>query len=328
MKHYFFLPLLLILLFNGCASSRPAVKEIIVLTKAEKVLQKIKQNGNEIEKYFFIERNGQIIIKADVQYEDEKYNVVYYLEKIIKLENYLYEVPFTVYKDGTEAVFNDALIWSIKDSGSGLLLSFDDDYYNKWQEKFALFEKYNAKVTFFIQGIIPDSFYLNATNRGHDIGYHSLNHLDLRSVSRNIFLRETIAPLESYKKNGKTITSFAYPFGFYRLWMHNTLLQSFEILRGYGTTLHLYKKDEINKRFISSRAIDNLLFKNDDDFYKYISLILRVNKFLDKEMILPLTTHDISNAPWGISHKRLEYLLKTAADLKLTFYNYKDFSQH
>jgi hypothetical protein len=42
--------------------------------------------------------------------------------------------------------------------------------------------------------------------------------------------------------------------------------------------------------------------------------------------ILPLTTHTIAaEAAWGISPERLEYLLKTTAELGLQFYRYGDF---
>jgi hypothetical protein len=44
-------------------------------------------------------------------------------------------------------------------------------------------------------------------------------------------------------------------------------------------------------------------------------------------MVLPLTSHDISDdALWGITPRRLEYLLKTALNLRLRFYVYRDFA--
>jgi len=50
-------------------------------------------------------------------------------------------------------------------------------------------------------------------------------------------------------------------------------------------------------------------------------------KFIDKKLVLPLTTHDISAAAaWGISPRRLEYLLKTAGELGVAFYCYSDFA--
>jgi hypothetical protein len=51
--------------------------------------------------------------------------------------------------------------------------------------------------------------------------------------------------------------------------------------------------------------------------------MLRTVKFTGG--ILPLTTHDISDADWGITAGRLEYTLKAARDLRLRFYRYSDF---
>jgi len=346
MKFKEFLSLLFILLLSGCANKPAVITEIelskiptiiesyeksieIFLTPAEKVVQQIKQNGNEIEKYFIIDKNKNIVIKANAQYENEKFDIVYYLEEIKKTGNYLYEVPFTVYNSRTKDIYNDTLLWNIidSDSDSGLLLSFDDDYFNRWEDKFDLFDKYSAKVTFFIQGARFDAFYFKAVNRGHDVGYHTLNHPDLRKVSRDIFFKETISFSESIKQKEITFSSFAYPYGFFEPWMHNTLLKTFNVLRGYGTTFRLFTKDEINGRYISSYAIDNILFPEEEDFNRYISLMLRTVKFIDKDMVFPLTTHDISEAAWGISHERLEYLLKTTNDLKLTFYRFSDFAE-
>jgi hypothetical protein len=54
--------------------------------------------------------------------------------------------------------------------------------------------------------------------------------------------------------------------------------------------------------------------------------MLRTAKFIGGDSIIPMTTHDISgDADWGISRPRLDYLLRTAAALKLRFYRYGDF---
>jgi hypothetical protein len=64
----------------------------------------------------------------------------------------------------------------------------------------------------------------------------------------------------------------------------------------------------------------------EDHFDRDITMMLRTVKFLDGDWVLPLTTHDISNAAWGISRRRLEFLLKTASELGLVFYRYSDFA--
>jgi peptidoglycan/xylan/chitin deacetylase (PgdA/CDA1 family) len=202
----------------------------------------------------------------------------------------------------------------------------DDDYVKAWEQSFDLFDKYGARITFFIQGeYIP--FTVKALERGHDVGFHSINHLDLRKVSAEKFRKETVEPLSSYRREGVPLLSFAYPFGFSEPWMHKILLETFSILRGYGTTFRLYNEAEIRSGYIISRAIDNTVIRGEENFNRLITLMLRTVKFIDGGF-LPLTTHDISDtALWGISKRRLEFLLKTASELKLKFYLYSDFSK-
>jgi hypothetical protein len=107
--------------------------------------------------------------------------------------------------------------------------------------------------------------------------------------------------------------------------MNEELLKHFKILRGYGVTFKVYDRTTIQQGYISSRAIDNILFKKDEDFKAAITIMLRTLKFIGGERILPLTTHTIADdADWGITPARMEYVLKTARDLRLVFYRYSD----
>jgi hypothetical protein len=98
------------------------------------------------------------------------------------------------------------------------------------------------------------------------------------------------------------------------------------VLRGYGVTYRLYDRSAIYSAHIISKAVDNTVIKGEENFDRLISVMFRTAGFLD--MVLPLTTHDISDdALWGITPRRLEYLLKTASDLRLRFYVYRDFAR-
>jgi len=104
------------------------------------------------------------------------------------------------------------------------------------------------------------------------------------------------------------------------------LSEKFSILRGYGTTIRFYNESDINSGYIISYAIDNTVIPNEERYNRLISMMLITVKFLGDGWVLPLTTHDISSsASWGISPRRLEFVLKTAADLNLQFYRYSDF---
>jgi len=304
----------------------PSPEELPPLLKQpfEQALEKVKQNGKDIDKYYILDK-GRIVVKAGLRVENEDFEIIYDLENARKSGSSAYEVGFSCYDKESGLFLKDILVWNPLASDAGLLLSFDDDYTASWERYFGLFDAYNAKVTFFIYGR-ANTFCAKALNRGHDIGYHSLSHRDLRQMTSDEFNKETIEPVKSFRDAGIPLSAFAYPFGFYEPWMHNVLLRSFGTLRGYGVAFRLYSESEIRRGYISSRAIDNTVITPDEDFYSIVNLMLMAVTFIDKKLVLPLTTHDISAAAWGISPRRLEYLLKTARDLGLKFYRYSDFA--
>ena len=240
------------------------------------------------------------------------------------------KMGFSLHDKNAELLSKDEFVWNIPgesddaaENPTGLLLAFDDDYRDAWEGAFDLFDRYQARVTFFIQGDYSP-FCKTALERGHDIGYHTAHHLNLLNVSREEFYLETLAGVEDFRREGIPLRSFAYPFGFSAPWMQEALRESFSIQRGFGVTFRVYGKDDIESGYLISRSIDNILFKREEDFEVMIDAMLRTVKFTGG--VLPLTTHDISDAAdWGITGRRLEYVLKSARDLRLRFYRYSDF---
>ncbi|MDR1319558.1 MAG: polysaccharide deacetylase family protein [Treponema sp.] len=239
--------------------------------------------------------------------------------------------------------------------GAGLLLSFDDDYRQSWRQYFDLLDRFGARVTFFIQGELDSgedpaaagngaadgagggeaaadgeglaAFCAEAFRRGHDIGYHSANHQDLTGASREVFDSETTEAAEKFRGAGINFSSFAFPFGFSSQWMRDALRPVFKITRGYGVNFRLYDAEFIGEEgYIVSKALDNIIYEDDEEFEREIGLMLLAAKFIGGEKIVPFTSHDISNeARWGIKPKRLEYTLRTAQELGLRFYVFGDF---
>jgi len=317
-------------------SKTESITETITLSTIDSAIQRIKRNSPDIKKYFVLDDNGNITVKAEFSeiprnqeesdlLESDLFEVVYDMNFSGEVtENFGYTVSFTLKTNKTDTVINDSFLWKPQKDTSGILLTFDDDYKETWKNNFDLLDSYNAKVTFFVQGEYS-SFCHEALERGHDIGYHTKNHLNLRNVSRDVFTGETSTPVESFRKAGIPLYSFAYPYGFFDPWMHEELLKHYSLLRGYGTTFRLYDKTQIQNGFISSKALDNILFNKDEDFMAAVDIMFKTVKFIGGDLVLPLTTHDISNtASWGIKPERLRYLLQTANDLQLVFYTYKD----
>ena len=296
----------------------------VPLTPVEKLIERIKQNGADIEKYHLVNANEEIIVKADLQDEAGDYEVIYYLDEAHTLDDSVYLVRFTAREKETDEIIEDTLIWKPAEGNAGILLSFDDYYVKSWIEHMHLFDTYGAKVTFFMQGGF-DPFCHTALEHGHDVGFHTINHLDLRSLSAAAFARETNA--QALRQQGIPADAFAYPYGFYYAWMNDALLQNFSVLRGYGVTFRIYDKNDIYSSYISSRSIDNTVIQSDSEFKLIIISMLRALKFLDGNWVLPLTTHDISGAAWGIKPERLVFVLSQAAELRLKFYRFCDFSE-
>jgi len=286
----------------------------------EAAIDKIKQNSPEIEKYYLLDEAGDIIVRG----KTENFQVRYDLKKLRKESAGSYAVPFTVLYWETGAVQEDILLWKPQKDGAGILLSFDDDFFDTWERSFDLFDRYNAHVTFFVLGTYT-SFSDRAMKRGHDVGYHSLSHSNLK-FSRQTFYAETISPAKNFRNAGVPLVSFAYPFGFYEPWMNEELLKTYRILRGFNTSFQVYgKADIVQNGFVFSRSVDNVLFRQDEYFTAEIDMMLRTLKFIGRGLILPLTSHTISDtADWGIKPHRLEYILQTAHDLQLHFYRYRD----
>lgn len=205
---------------------------------------------------------------------------------------------------------------------AGILLGFDDNYYAGWEAAFPLFDRYGAKVTFFVQG--NPAFCLNALARGHDIGYHTENHVDLRNLDRAAWTYETLDSARALRENGIPLAAFAYPFGFSDPWMDEELLKNYAIIRGFGTTPRFYTKEAIASGLIASKSIDNTVIPDDTAFYQMIGDLLQTAKAVG-DLIIPLTTHNIDDgAQWGIKTARLEFLLQTASEMGLRFYTYRE----
>jgi peptidoglycan/xylan/chitin deacetylase (PgdA/CDA1 family) len=287
--------------------------------------------SNRLQKYFTADKDD-IAVYSDISIDNKNFKVHYDLRNAelsqeARSGSY-FRVPFSVEDRGTKEKRTGTLHWDInalEKDGSGLLLSFDDDYYEEWERYFDLFDRYGARITFFVLGK-PLAFCKRALARGHDVGYHTIRHLNLPKAPRETFDQETVSEISAFHKAGIPLQSFAYPFGLSEPWMHTALSSSFKILRGYGVTFRVYDAASIKKGYIAAKAIDNIVYKNDEDFTTIITVMLRTIKFIGNGSVLPLCTHSIAqSADWGISPARLEYLLKTARDLRLQFYVYQDF---
>jgi hypothetical protein len=153
-----------------------------------------------------------------------------------------------------------------------------------------------------------------------------MNHLNLLKVSREEFFRETLSEPEAYREAGIPLRSFAYPFGFSEPWMQEALAPAFSVQRGFGVRYRLYNRETVRAGYIVSISIDNIIYKTDEEFEAALGMMLRTLKFIGGDSVVALTSHSIADeADWGIKARRLEYLFRSARELKLRFYRFGDF---
>ena len=306
----------------------------------ERALWNIKMNTPLFEKYFYggadlaagrgIAGAANIIVRGKAIIDGNEFRVTYDLANAAIAGRNIFYIPFFLENLTSGVSRRDGLLWSPMDEPSGILLSFDDDYWQAWRRHFDLFDRYGARVTFFVQGSLEPGaltevglFSLEALDRGHDLGFHTINHYDLRRVSRETFYAETIEAANMFFLEGIPFSAFAFPFGFSEPWMHEALAPFFPFIRGYGVNIRFLDSRTLRGGYFVSTAIDNIIFPDEARFKNDIRLILLAAKFIGN-IIVPFTTHDIADAvQWGIAPGRLEFLLRTARELRLNFYTYR-----
>lgn len=126
-------------------------------------------------------------------------------------------------------------------TGPGLALSFDDTSISAWYDLRSLFDRYGARVTFFI------SRYAGVRDReramvkqlaadGHEIAAHTVNHLNgpayVEEHGLAAYLADEVLPsLDVLRADGYDVTSFAYPFGARTREIDEALLPYVPVLR-------------------------------------------------------------------------------------------------
>jgi hypothetical protein len=297
--------------------------ESAVIPAIDRAAELVRTDGEKIGKYFITDEDGLITVKADIREGEDEFEVRYDLGDPEDSENL--RVDFSVEDKQTGERREGSFFWPIREDAAGILLAFDDDYRQAWEEHFDMLDKYGARATYFVQGELSDFCFL-ALNRGHDVGYHTIHHLNLLKVSEEEFYREAASGIGSFRQAGVPLRSFAYPFGLSEPWMREALAGTFDIQRGFGATFRVYTPEAVREGYIVARSIDNIMFKEEEGFEAVIAGMFRTLKFIGGGRVLPIATHDISDtAQWGIKPRRLEYLLKTAGLFKLKFYRYSDF---
>lgn len=219
----------------------------------------------------------------------------------------------------------------------GVALSFDDDFVDQWFDNAALLESYGAKVTFYVTRYEELSAERKAKlhelqKRGHEIGYHTVTHVDaevfLQTHSVDEYLAQEIDPgLKRMNDDGFFPQTFAYPWNGHTPETDAALKARFRFVRGSARLKHgdtyLYQPDgrDHGQTMMPGASLDAANF--DADLLE--KALTKVQQ--DGNSVAILYAHQITAVDSPRSHitpASLEQVLKSARDKGLKFYTMKE----
>lgn len=210
-----------------------------------------------------------------------------------------------------------------------LTISFDDFPRSAVTEAGPILDQHDVKATYFASGGLCETTYLgqeqftrrdleDIADKGHDIGSHTFDHMNALEHSNAAFV-------SSIKKNsdflqdvipGKSIESFAYPFGTVTFSSKLTVSSEFKIGRGLG--------QRPNYRWIDLSQVKAVGFeKRQRQKYNFQSLIKDTSI---KKGWLIVYTHDVRSNPsnWGCTPEELDNLISYAKGYNLNILTFRE----
>ncbi|WP_229212673.1 polysaccharide deacetylase family protein [Dyadobacter soli] len=232
-----------------------------------------------------------------------------------------------------------------KPGAGGIAISFDDHFIKEWYELRPVFQKYNAKATFFIT--CPDS--LNAEEvsmlkqlekEGHEIGFHGTVHAKstelMAAGGPEGYIKAELEPgLRHMHAAGFRPTSYAHPGGNHDDRVDSVLLaKNFTILRDVAISRRKFKgfqlyawpprwMNAIYYAFDRQQKVDALMIDYDEVTEEEIAEAIQEVKENGTALMVfghePLYSAP-SNGKYGFNVSFLAAVLREAHSRKLKFY--------
>lgn len=228
---------------------------------------------------------------------------------------------------------------------ASVVLTFDDRNMNQWVKQIPLFEKYDAKVTFFVDhfhALKPQQIAAlkKLKEAGHAVGCHGAKHRKavdyVRQHGMDKYLAVEIEPaVKQMTDAGLTPTAFAYPSSSRNADIDRALLKTFRHLRG-GTGLDAAQRmRDLKPIFVPVDQIKatGCLIGTGIDYAgteKRPHYLTEIKDALDhakkRGEIVIFYAHNISDKGPGhhISPQALEVILAYAQSIKLPTLTYDD----
>lgn len=220
----------------------------------------------------------------------------------------------------------------------GIMLTFDDKEIKDWYSVRDVFNKYHAKVTFFItRPYLLTEEELDMMNKlkedGHEFGSHGYDHKNaidfLKTNSLDDYINEEVSPsIQLMTEKGFAPTSFSYPFGARTKELDKALLKYFLILRATVATTSGVRIKNLNKVYFSQKNRSKIIngVGIDDSYGNTLDEIIEgMDRAKKNSEVLILYSHAIREKPYHdekyvLSSNILEAILKYAAENNLRFY--------
>ena len=199
--------------------------------------------------------------------------------------------------------------------------TFDDFFESAASSGAGILENYGKRGTFYISSsllgnTLPGfseniaSAYTIETlhSRGHEIGFHTKNHVDLSKSSRLTIMKEMIQGNTIKKITGIKSTNFSYPYG-----RSYSRLDTFAKLLGYTTTRGV--KTGLNNRSDRFSLCSIPIYGHSLDEKSIADLIC---KTVSDNMWLIFYTHDVinSHSRFGCNELQFNSVVKQAMSSK------------
>ncbi len=223
------------------------------------------------------------------------------------------------------------------DKAPRLALTFDDQSIEEWLNAADVFKAYNARATFFILGFpyISSSRIIKLfklLDLGHEIGYHSVHHLNAVDVAKeqsvDAYIQSEILPgLDAMKLMGFSPVSFAFPNNVHNDELDKALSPYFKAIRAEAMTLAEALQWDKSNAIIKARNCDTVTssgttIRSVDDIVAELRHAAQNNKSI------ALYGHGISDQPVDRHHMTLhglDYMLWSAKRLGFQFATTSEF---
>ena len=224
---------------------------------------------------------------------------------------------------------------------AGVTLTFDDHDVDGWFSLRDTFQKYGAKVTFFV-----DYFHERTEQEinelkileqdGHEIGCHTYSHKGIgRDYHYDIgrideYIQSQIASaLNNMKNAGFNPQSLAYPYGEHQADYDSAVRAYFPYLRitASDNNRELYELNEIYHKgteYYNLLAGDGLDNSYNNDIDEIRDALLKARK---QGEIITFYAHQVlddPNNPYASSPEKLKAIMEMAKDMGLEFYTFKN----